>query len=257
MVFADALSCLPGHESYEMPGMDAQCPTGQPVEKICLETDRDESLWALCEIIRWGWPDSQQDIPPDLQAYWTFRDKLSVDNGIIIKGDRLVIPQSMWEELLAILHTGHLGMEKTKLKARSSVYWPGINQDIYSLVQECKVCQEHQRNTKREPLLQHEIPPRPWHTIESDMFTECLIVIDYYSKFPVVKRVGENPTSYKVISTMKEVLSEYGIPGVMMSDNRRQYDSEDFQKLAFCYELNIREPPRFYTFKFIPHALTW
>ena len=106
--------------------------------------------------------------------------ELSVDNGIIIKGDRLVIPQSMWEELLAILHTGHLGMEKTKLKARSSVYWPDINHNIYSLVQECKVCQEHQRNTTREPLLQHEIPPRPWHTLGSDMFKEYLTVIDYY-----------------------------------------------------------------------------
>ena len=251
MILADALSRLPGHESHEMSGMDVQIHKIQQVslsklDKIRLETDRDESLRALRKIIGRGWSDSQQDIPSGLKTYWTFRDELSVNNGLVIKGDRLVIPKSMQEELLTILHTGHLGIEKTKLKARSGVYWPGINHDIEGLVQGCEICQEHQSNTTQEPLLQHEIPPRPWHTLGSDLFQGYLIIIDHYSKFPVVREAGENPSSAKVISAMREVFSEFGIPEMIMSDNGRQYDSREFREFADEYGIQIKtSSPRY------------
>ena len=74
LILTDALSRLPGHESHEMSGMDVQIHKVQQVslsklDKIRLETDRDESLRALREIIRRGWPDSQQDIPSGLKTY--------------------------------------------------------------------------------------------------------------------------------------------------------------------------------------------
>ena len=82
---------------------------------------------ALMETIIQGWPDSIKDLPTDVRVFWSFRDELAVEDGIIFK---VLIPESLRADVLAQLHQSHQGIEKTQLLAREGVYWPNINKDI-------------------------------------------------------------------------------------------------------------------------------
>jgi len=62
------------------------------VTQIREETDKDTTVLALPEIIMHGWPEKRSDCPAYLHAYWDYRDELTVANGLILKGTRIVIP---------------------------------------------------------------------------------------------------------------------------------------------------------------------
>ena len=55
------------------------------------------------------------------------REELTVEDGLIFKGTRIVIPTKQWEAILKLIHEGHLGLYKCKLQAKETVYWPGLN----------------------------------------------------------------------------------------------------------------------------------
>ncbi|XP_015767459.1 PREDICTED: uncharacterized protein K02A2.6-like [Acropora digitifera] len=92
------------------------------------------------------------------------------------------------------------------------------------MTKSCKVCQELKPNQPREPLLQTEVPPRPWHTIGTHLFylgdDEHLLIADYYTKYPFVRKIpkGQSTSKY-VIDITKQIFSEHGIPEIVRSDN--------------------------------------
>ena len=88
------------------------------------------TLRQLTSMIVKGWPDTLQEVPPAVRVYCSFRDELSIEDGLILKGQRLLIPNSLHEDILEQLHYGHQGIEKTRLRVRESVFWPNINKDI-------------------------------------------------------------------------------------------------------------------------------
>jgi hypothetical protein len=57
--------------------------------------DRDESLKALRTVITSGWPDDKTALNASVVVYYSYRDELSVQDGIILRGERIVIPRSM------------------------------------------------------------------------------------------------------------------------------------------------------------------
>ena len=65
------------------------------VSQIREETGKDTTLSALREIIMHGWPKKRTDCPAYLHAYWNYRDELTVADGLILKGTRIVILESL------------------------------------------------------------------------------------------------------------------------------------------------------------------
>lgn len=74
-------------------------------------TKDDPSLARLHTMIVNGWPNERQQVVKELQQYWNFRDELTAQNGIIYKGQQILIPQSMQADMLAKIHINHLGAE--------------------------------------------------------------------------------------------------------------------------------------------------
>ena len=113
------------------------------------------------------------------------------------------------------LHYAHQGAEKCKL-------WANINRDINELVKSCSPCQGNQKLNAKEPLLPHDVPPKAWHTLGSDIFfwnqTDNLLVADYYSKLPLVRKLLNTQPS-TVIAHLKSVFKEHGIPSKFVTDN--------------------------------------
>ena len=100
------------------------------IELIHEETSKDPRLTLLKHYIHMGWPNDCRMLPQELHMFWNYREDLSMENGLITKGARLLIPSTLRKKVLEQIHDGHLNIEKCMLKARDSVFWPGISNDI-------------------------------------------------------------------------------------------------------------------------------
>ena len=74
-----------------------------------------------------GWPNNIKEIPPILQPYWTFQEELTIEDGLILKGTRIIISSKRQEVILNQIHDSHLGLQKCKLQVKQTVYWPELN----------------------------------------------------------------------------------------------------------------------------------
>ena len=140
------------------------------LQQIRDETTRDPRLSLLREVIFEGWPQEREQCPKVIHEYWNFREELTIEDGLLLKGERILIPPPLRAEMLEIIHQGHLGQEKCLLRARTSVFWPGITRDIINQVDQCVPCQKYQRKAQKEPILQPEVPHQPWERLSSDLF---------------------------------------------------------------------------------------
>ena len=116
------------------------------------ETTQDSLLNELQTIVHTGWPDTINELPTDIRPYWSFRDELAMESGVLFKRRQILIPQSMQKEILQHLHQGHQGVDKTRRLARDTVYWVNINRDIEVICKSCHACQENQVSTQRNLL---------------------------------------------------------------------------------------------------------
>jgi hypothetical protein len=106
---------------------------------VAIETQKDPLLHKIYQIILRGWPEKcpgTEYIP-----FFNKMDLLSVDQNCIMLGERVVIPVSLQNHVLNLLHTGHPGIVRTKMLARSLLWWPEIECDIVKLLQNCEPCQ--------------------------------------------------------------------------------------------------------------------
>ena len=219
------------------------------LQEFRVATQNDRVLSLLMHEVYHGWPQVRSDCHPLLLDYWNFRDEISLEDGLLFKGHRLIIPESLRKESLKTIHEGHYGIEKSLLRAREAVFWPRITQDISREVASCQTCQVYAKSQPRETLQQHEIPAQPWTKLGADLFelqsTHYLLVADYYSRFPVIRRLSGLSTQ-SVINQLKSIFSEYGIPATVMSDNGPQFASEEFKEFCGQYKFqHITSSPRY------------
>ena len=252
MVFADHLSRnIVNKESNEptCTGLDMKIQDIylNASEDRCIslakETEKDETLVALKNTIIKGWPEKRDKCPMNLRNFWNYRGELSILDGLILKGTRIVIPNDCQNDVLEKLHEGHFGVDHTKLCARDSVYWLHINRNIETLIKSCEKCQEHSKRNPKDPSIPREIPLVLWTLLEFDIFTcedhQFLLVVDMSSRFPVV-RILPNETTRTVLNTLKGVYCDFGLPRRVLTDNGPCFRSQEFiefhSKLAISVE---------------------
>jgi transposase InsO family protein len=193
-------------------------------------TRRDPVLAHVHDYLLRGWP--QQDRSPELNPYRIRKDELSVQDGCVLWGARVVVPQKGRQQVLQELHTAHPGMNRMKGLARSYVWWPGMDKDIELMVHQCSVCQEHQKSPVTAPLHPWEYPDGPWKRVHIDyagpfMGEMLLIVVDAYSKFIEVG-IMKQTTSSATIRKLREIFAEHGLPDMIVSDNGANFTSREF-----------------------------
>ena len=106
------------------------CARSDSLQQIRIATQEDDELALLKHTITQSWPSTIKEVPNVLQPYGTFREELTVEDGIILKGTRIVIPAKKHKAVLKLIHEGHLGLKKCKLCAKETVYWPGLNDNL-------------------------------------------------------------------------------------------------------------------------------
>ena len=65
----------------------------------------------LGEVVKQGWPQMIQDLPPELKPFWTFREVITIADGLLLKGDRIIVPERARKEILEQIHHGYLGIQ--------------------------------------------------------------------------------------------------------------------------------------------------
>ena len=90
-----------------------------------IATQENDELALLT--ITHGWPSTISEVPIEIQPYWTFREELTVEDGIVLKGTQIVVPPKKHQASLQLIHEGHLGLGKCKLRAKDTMYWSGLN----------------------------------------------------------------------------------------------------------------------------------
>ena len=202
-------------------------------------TSAEPVMRTLSDLIHTGWPEKISDIPKEVREFLSYRDELSMENGIILKGNQVVIPAPLRLNILQQLHASHQGIEKTKKLTRESVYWPGMPKSIENTCASCSLCQEMQYQQPSQQLQPHERPLSPWVKVGTDLFSigneHYLLISDYYSRYPIVKKLPSLNASATIKAT-KEAFSILGTPREIMSDNGPQFQREYNQ---FCEDWNI------------------
>lgn len=110
--------------------------------------------------------------------------------------------------MLRRTHSSHLGIEASLRKARDSLYWPFMNEEIKDFVSQCSTCSTFQHKQQKEPLMTHDIPEQPWLKLGIDIFSvktdDYLVTVYYYSDFFELDLLPDT-TAATVINCLKQL----------------------------------------------------
>ena len=90
--------------------------------KLRDETKSDPELQLLQNVVMSGWPHTRVETPVKTTPYWNYKDEISCYEGLMLKGDHIIVPHSLRLEILQRIHATHLGIEKCRARARSAVF---------------------------------------------------------------------------------------------------------------------------------------
>jgi hypothetical protein len=203
-------------------------------------TESDETLTQLKTIIMNGWPQHKASLPPALTPYHDYRDELTVQDGIVLRGHKVVIPVSMRREMKEKVHAGHLGINACIRRAKDMIFWPGMSKDVRQFVESCDVCASLADKQSPEPLIMHQVPNRPWEKVGTDLFSiegrNYLLTVDYFSNLFEIDYLNDT-TSEAVIAKLKQHFARHGIPDKVISDGGPQYSSQKFAEFSkkWCF----------------------
>ena len=143
----------------------------------------------LNHIVQTGWHQEICDLPKEIQPYWIFHEEMTIEDGLLLKETHVIVPQALHKEIIQLLHTRHLRLEKCLKRAKQSMFWPGLYEELKDLVTNCTTCLKF--STQKPTCLSsrqyagHEIPVHPWSKLASDIFYfegySYLLIVDYTS----------------------------------------------------------------------------
>ena len=207
------------------------------------ETREDEELQLVMQLVQQprGWPEDRREVPSMAKPYFDYKEELNVIDdvidGILYKGQRIVIPKRMRAESLQVLHQAHQGIVKSKQLARDLIYWPGIGSQIEDTLSRCVACQEKRAAEAREPLIPTPVPHGSWSHVGMDLFeseeVKFLIFVNYFSEY--FERLEEGTHGKEVIRQTKKWCSSHGIPLEVTTDNSPPFNSAKWKDFAKTY----------------------
>ena len=197
-------------------------PPAMTLKEVQDATSTDEVLKKLSEVIL---SQSWHNIDKDILRYKNVKDELSISNGVILRGGRLVIPGKLQEKAVNLAHTGHQGIVKTKRLLRETIWFPGIDQMVEELVSKCIACQatNHSPKPATPPLQMSQLPSGPWKELSMDFCgpfpsgDHLLVVTDDYSRFPEAEIV-KSTSANTVIPRLDMIFARQGIPDKVRSE---------------------------------------
>ena len=251
MHLADPLSRLSTHNTEdgnkeEVQGLKVNICDITSVRNVTLDqfkehTDIDEDFRLLKMYVMHGWPSAQQDCVKQLRSYYTFKEEISFIDGLLFKGNRVIVPKALRNKTLEVLHRTHMGIVKTQERARTSFYWPGLNKAIKDICQTCETCLQYAARQDKQEIGLVPDCSESWEALATDIFEfqgkYFLIIACRFSSYMVVREM-DGHTAEETIKKFSSVFAELGLPRTLHCDRGTNYTSTQFQE--FCQSLNIK-----------------
>ena len=108
-----------------------------------------------------GWPDCIYEVPRIACHFWGARGELTVENGLLLKGDRVCMPPKLYQRMQHDPHSGHKGIKQMQHLVRDRIYRQGLDADIAEYVKHCEVCTKpHKPLNQCYPETSPKVPGR-------------------------------------------------------------------------------------------------
>lgn len=107
----------PDTEDYVRMLTIMSAPVAITVQKIQHESSRDEETQEVIKALGHG------DWTGKAKPYKAFGTELCVSSEVLLRGERIVIPEELRRRTLELAHEGHPGMVVMKRRLRQKVWW--------------------------------------------------------------------------------------------------------------------------------------
>ena len=235
---ADALSRLPVGPTDELDERNTEefayslvseaVPAALTPKQVELASAKDPTLQVVRQAVMTDdWSKLQGSI------YRAVKDELWIFGQLVMRGDRVVMPQSLWEHIIKLAHEGHQGMVRTKTRLREKVWWPQMDKQVEEVVRACHPCQLVGPRPHPEPVRTTPLPQGPWQEISVDLLeipgnNHLLVVVDYYSRW-IEAILLKKTDAQHVIRSMEAIFRTHGLPEAVRSDNGPPFASREFE----------------------------
>ena len=194
-------------------------------EQVQTATSSDDNMLLLLSTIEDGIPALKSDLPQSIREYHQHRNHLYSSDGVVIYKNRIVIPPSLRPACLSALHAAHQGTASMISKAESSIFWPGITQDIQATRTNCSPCNRMAPSQSALPPTPPTLAEYPFQCICADYchYKGCnyLVIVDRYSNWPIVERAKDGALG--LIDVLRQTFATYGIPDELSSDGGPEF----------------------------------
>lgn len=208
-------------------------------EEIEEESRLDHEIREVVHKIR---TDNHHDLP---LAFKVIANELCAVNDVLLRVDRIIIPEKLRARVLLLAHEGHPGMRLMKSHLRTNVWWPKMDQQVERYVKQCKGCTLVSAPNAPEPIIRRNLPDQPWVDIAADFLGPLpdgqylLVVVDYYSRYMEVVEM-RSITAADTISELATIFSRYGLPVSLRVDNGPQFSEKCVEFHQFCETNGIK-----------------
>ena len=232
---------FPAHTAIRMLSENALAIPAMKRDALLEAIAADDHYLKLAKTVTDGFPRRHDTLSADIKPFWNMREHLWIDDGIVMKGQCIVVPLKLRHSVLADLHASHQGQERTKKRARQTVYWPGIGNDIDNTVRSCTHCRQRQPSLPKEPMQSEPAPQFPFQVACTDLFscqgTQYLVYVDVKSGWPLVYSLGSSTTTNDVVIPLRRWFAEVGVPEKLKTDGGPQFSSKRFKD--FCQRWQV------------------
>ncbi|CAI6369196.1 unnamed protein product [Macrosiphum euphorbiae] len=205
------------------------------------ETIKDDLLKQLVYVCKNGWPKHNNKVSRELKPYFNMRYQISFEDDLLFLNNRVFVPMKLQNKIVFKLHETHLGICKTKTRARSLFYWKGLDKDIEEYIGNCAVCNKFRSENIKDPMICQEVPNLPFEKVACDILDygkdTYLVLVDYYSGWLELNYLSSKTSSH-IIKILKVIFSIHGIPKQLVADNM-PFNSNEFQNFATDWEFVI------------------
>ena len=203
------------------------------MDLIIQKTEEDQQLNKLRKSIEIGHIPERHKTTL-LEYVKVFPEITISDEGLMMRGDKIILPKKLIERTLKKAHQGsHPGMSCMKRRVRSHFWFPKMDEHIEQFVNTCKDCTIFTNKKTHDLIHPQRSNDRLWDNVHIDLFgpmpdsKHILVATDSTSRFPAAKIVA-GTSAQQVLSALDGIYTDYGQPSTHRSDNGPPFNSEEF-----------------------------
>ena len=220
------------------------------LEELREKTEEDPELKLIKEEKQAGTKSKKMSKGPYGKMWEEIRER----DGILLKGDKLIVPKSLQAQAIALAHEGHMQADGTLRQLRETQWFRGMRAKVQEYVDTCRGCAPANPRNPTPPLKKRPLPKNPWEVTVCDYKGPIGVgiggmggyylhtMMDVYSRYPEVHLMKSNKFE-ELEKVLNKTMRTNGTPKEIWADNGSPYNSDNWRK----WVRNWGAKPRFTT----------